>query len=120
MMLSRLMSSIKGRVIVLREWFGQVAILHRWKVALTFLCLTVLAVSFQYQTTYLNNAREHDLACQRAQGRADLRIVLFRLVDLRDLFPDNAQAAAYQANRTAVIDALLAPITVKDCPADIG
>lgn len=77
----------------LREWWNRVVPLRVKYLVITSVCVLILVGAFQYQTSRLASDRAADLKANqttqcvsRVDSRNDLRDILFRIVDLSDLF----------------------------------
>lgn len=100
----------------IREWLTQPAVLLRWKVGVTALAALFLVSGLYYQTRYLNEQRVHDAQCARAEGREAVRLVLFQITSLSDVFGHTSNIDLYENSRKAIIEAVLPPIEVAGCP----
>lgn len=100
----------------LRAWFRQPPVLMRWKVAVTALAAMTLTSGLYYQTRYLNEERVHDAQCARAEGREAVRLVLFQITSLSDVFGHTSNIDLYEKSRRSIIEAVLPPIEVAGCP----
>lgn len=99
-----------------RSWMRQPPVLMRWKVAVTAFAAVVLVTGLYYQTSYLNEQRVHETACARAEGRDAVRLVLFRITKLSEIFPPTPEILVYENSTHAIIEAALPPIVVTRCP----
>jgi len=109
-----------------KHWMTQPPVLYRWKVLITgFVALSSVA-GLAYQTDYQNNARIrqindnntariHDQDCARAEGRDDVRTVLFRMTHLSDIFGTSDNIVLYETSMKTIIDAVLPPLEVPNC-----
>jgi hypothetical protein len=92
---------------------------------ITAACTLILVVSFQVQTTRLADARSADLKDNQTQqcyarvnSRDDLRSILFYVVDLNDVLPDDQGADLYTRNRTTFIDHNYPALSKAQCDVD--
>lgn len=99
-----------------REWMKQPPVLMRWKVAVTAVAAMLVGGGLYYQTSYLNDQRAHDTECARAEGREAVRLVLFRITSLSDIFPSSPEIVVYENSTHDIIEAALPPIEVSGCP----
>lgn len=99
-----------------KAWMRQPPVLMRWKVAVTALAALILVAGLYYQISYRNEQQRHATECARAEGREALRLVLFRITSLSDIFPTSDAIQLYESSTHAIIEAALPPIEVADCP----
>lgn len=98
-----------------RAWWAIEPHIVRWKVLATIAPILLLLGGVGYQQWRQNLDRAHDLACQRAAGRADVVDVLHEIVQLSDVFGDAAPILLYETSRDRIIDSRLPPIIVANC-----
>lgn len=111
------MTSPRARYRAFKSWMRQPPVLMRWKVAVTAVAAFFVAGGLYYQTSALNDLRAHETACARAEGREAVRLVLFQVTSLSDVFGHSSNIDLYESSRKAIIEAALPPIVVKDCPS---
>lgn len=109
----------KARVQRFNDWMRQPPVLMRWKVAVTAVAAMLVGGGLYYQTTYLNNQRAHETECARAEGRDAVRLVLFRITSLSDIFPSSPEIVVYEKSTHDIIEAVLPSIKVSGCPNTI-
>lgn len=103
-----------------REWMRQPPVLMRWKVGVTAVAAFMLASGLYYQTNYRNDQQHHATECARAEGREAVRLVLFRITSLSEIFPSSEQIKLYESSTHAIIEAALPPIEVANCPTTVA
>lgn len=109
---------IWDQAVALVRWFKPPAKLNRWKLLVTGVLFLVIAGGFYNMVNAQNAEQLHKLECGRAGGRDDVRRVLFAFADLPEMFGESPGVLAYEDSRRLIVDAILAPIIVADCPAD--
>lgn len=110
------MTSSRERYRDFKAWMRQPPVLMRWKVAVTAVAALFVISGLYYQTGYRNQQQVHATQCARAEGREALRLVLFRITSLSDIFPTSDAIQLYETSTHAIIEAALPPIEVPDCP----
>lgn len=110
------MTSNRQRIRHFQDWMRQPPVLMRWKVAVTAVAALILVSGLYYQTNYRNQQQTHATECARAEGREAVRLVLFRITALSDIFPSSDAVKLYESSTHAIIEAALPPIEVAHCP----
>lgn len=108
--------AVKRRYARTKEWMRQPPVLMRWKIAVTALAVLTLGGGLYYQSNYQDNQRRHDTECLRAEGRDNVRLVLFKITQLSDIFPTSDAIQLYESSMHTIIEAALPEITIKGCP----
>lgn len=88
---------------VIKWWHGPGNRLLPLKLKYVCICLLVamaVTTAFWLQTSAIAQAQ----CRQRVEGRGDLRAVLFKMIDLDDVLPDDPGALLYTLNRTSFIN----------------
>lgn len=106
----------------LRVWLNHVVdVKRKFLIQLAVLTL-LLIVSFQFQTAQISNARVEDVeasaheACvTRVETRLTIRDILFYVVDLEDVLPDNPDAQAYTTKRVDYVNSRYPELNKDDC-----
>lgn len=104
------------------KWWNRQVVVRIKALIYTATVITILTVSFQVQNYQLNAARIQDVedrqdqvCTTRIQSRKDLREILFYVVDLSDVLPDNQAAVMYTKNRKQFINNTYPELTKADC-----
>lgn len=87
-----------------RTWMNFVVVVKRKALLCTFCVLAIVGSAFQYQTNALSRITACHQRADRVEGRADLRAVLLRVVDLEDVFPGDPRAILYTSDRSMFIN----------------
>lgn len=87
-----------------RLWTEKVIDVKVKAILLTGVLATFTVVAFQYQVSALSAERFASVCDAKIQAREDLRSILFYVVDLSDVFPDEPLADRYTESRVDYIE----------------
>lgn len=114
------MTSLRNHYRSVMAWMRRPPVLMRWKVCVTAVAVFLVVSGLYFQTQTLNEQRQHETECARAEGRDALRLVLFRITALSEIFPTSDAIQLYETSTHAIIEAALPPIVVDDCPETVS
>jgi hypothetical protein len=103
-----------------RSWLNQIVVVKRWALAITLAVMVMLVGAFYYQTQAIQHNQRQAECVARVEVRDDLRSVLFKVVDLSDLFTaggkkPSAGVIAYTRNRVDFINEKYPALPISKC-----
>jgi hypothetical protein len=104
----------------LSNWLNKIIDVRIKALLMTSIAILIIVAGFEFQLSGQATARAEAQCTTRIESRSDLREVLFKVVDLSDLFvgtdkTPNAAVQAYTQNRVDFINEKYPPINRSDC-----